>query len=100
MPPPGIADDRSDQNGIISGTFPSISMLIGQIFGGCCCTTNCDEEQKEATKAADYQMEGGPCCPPLDPDAEPKTPPPEDPDAAAPPPEPPDPGVLVPEPDL
>lgn len=81
MPPPGIADDRSDQNGIISGTFPSIDMLIGQIFGGCCCVSVCDEQQKEATKAADYQMGGGPCCPPLDPPSEPKTPPPEDPDA-------------------
>jgi len=75
MSNPSVTDDREDEDGIISGTFPSYDDLV-KIFGGCCCVKNCPEEEKQ--KGDDYTMSGDTCCPELDPETKGKTPPGEE----------------------
>ena len=54
--------DSGESDGLVSGTFPAADSLLVEIFEGCCCVANCDEEQKQAQQDAGT-MDGMPCCP-------------------------------------
>lgn len=54
--------DSGESDGLVSGTFPAADSLLVEIFEGCCCVADCNEEQKQAQQDAGT-MDGMPCCP-------------------------------------